>query len=550
MTLFTDEELLAAHLALARESPREYTNLMIAAVDGDAVHDHPFQDLIYDSLDCCLKAGKHCVLVMPPEHGKTTIIDRWLVWHKAHSPRLRIGITSGDMDLAKKSLTKIRKIILSDINRMIFSHMMPDQSRSQARGEWNQSRLYMDGDSSDPSFEVYPLTGQIQGSRLDIFKMDDIVGIECKTSEPERLDIHSRIHATFLNRLTDNGIAIVAANVFHREDPIHKMAQSPSFHTLWLGYNGTDSMYWRVHHPAEGWPHGDGGTLPLWDAVWPKERLLAKELADRLYYKQMFGGKAMLAEECRFPPREQWATYQPEDLVAQINAGARIYATLDPAGGKFVKHGDFAAVPVVMIGSDKLLYVLDVWMGREEPQRQVEKLWELHEKWSQHGCQGIEHASIEVLPKDDGFIRPAVKHRQDELRKGGDKFWNLSWDLHSVTKPKVTRIDGVVRYFSNGWIKWPWNLAELIAKNESWREMVNQIEDFPMGGHDDGPDALAACIELAMRRGPKLMTTPDYAAEKDRARAKRLAVEDRGNRVVTPNEFGEIKRKTANAWAL
>lgn len=545
-----DDQVLAAHLALARSSPRDYTNTMIAAVDGDSVHDHPFMGLIYDSLNLCLKVGKHCGLVMPPEHAKTTIIDRWLVWQKAHSPRIRIGISSGDDGLSKKSLTKIRKIILSDFNRAIFPHMMPDQSRSQARGEWNQSRLYMDGDSSDPSFEVYPFEGMVQGARLDLLKLDDIVGISHKTSQADRERVHSILHATWLNRLTAKGIAIIPANVFHREDAIHKMTESSSFHVLWMGYNGTDSIYWRVHHPVEGWKHGESGEFPLWEKVWPKKRLLAKEASDRLYYRQMFGGKAMLAEECRFPPREQWKTYDPEDLITQINGGGRIYATLDPAGGKMVHKNDFAAIPVVMIGADKFVYVLDVWMAREEPQRQVAMLWELHEKWSHHGCQGIEHASIEVLPKDQGFIRPAVRYQQEELRKAENAFWALSWDLHSVTVPKVTRIDGVVRYFTNGWIRWPWNLGELIQTSAHWRELVNQIEDFPMGNHDDGPDALAACIELAVRRGPKLGTTGIEADEKDRIRRRRLAVEDRKNEIVMPNEYGEIKPGGRSAWAM
>ncbi len=548
MTEFDDAFI--ARLALARDNPRDYTNLMIAAVDGDAVHDHPFMDLIYDSLECCLRAGKHCVLVMPPEHGKTTIIDRWLIHKKAHSPRLRIGITSGDDGLSKKSLTKIRKIILSDVNRAIFPHMMPDQSRSQARGEWNQTRLYMNGDSTDPSFEVYPLEGQVQGARLDILKLDDIVGISHKTSEADRNRIHSIVHATWLNRLTAGGIAIIPANVFHREDAIHKMAESSAFHTLWLGDNGTDSMYWRVHHPAPGWSHGESGEFALWDAVWPKARLEAKEQSDRLYYKQMFGGKAMLAEECRFPGHEQWARYQPEDLVREINAGGRIYATLDPAGGKFVHKNDFAAIPVVMIGADKLLYMLDIWMAREEPQRQVAKLWEMHEKWSQHGCQGLEHASIEVLPKDQGFIRPAIRHHEDELRKEGNDFWRMSWDLHASNKPKPTRIDGSVRYFTNGWIKWPWNLQELIASSPHWRELVNQIEDFPMGNHDDGPDALAAAIELAVKRGPKLAMTDFSANEKDRLRRKAQAVTERANELVMPNEFGEVKKRKTTPWAM
>lgn len=543
---------LAAILGLARSEPKTYVNSIVAFVDGDSVHLHPFQDLLYESLNLCLQAGKHCVLVMPPEHIKTTGVARWSVWQRAKNPRLRIGLTSGDEGRAKKTLTAIRKIILSSFNQIIFPHMRPDASRSQARGEWNQTRLYLDGDSTDPSFEVYPFEGEAGGARLDILIMDDVIGASCRTSEADRTRTYGLIHGQWLNRLTGEGIAIVLNNVWHREDAVHKMALSPSFHTFWMGYRGTESIYWRCHHPVSGWMHGEAGEFGLWEAVWPESRLINRDNADHFAYKRMFGGKAMLAEECRFPPMGQWARWSDEDVAKVQFNGGYLYATLDPAGGKFVKKGDFAAIAVVMIGRDRFLYVIDVWMGRELPQRQIERLWEIHEKWADWG--GLRHASIEVLPKDDGFVVPVVRAHQDKLREAGREEWKMSWDVHGAWENKITRIDGSVRYFTNGWIKWPHDLERRVKAGAGWREMVNQLEDFPLADHDDGPDSLAAAIELAVKRGPMLELTRDGRLAQDRANLERYLLEERKNNRFDPVEYDEwgrvVKKAEAGAWAL
>lgn len=492
---------MAATLARARDNFRYYINCMIAGVDGDSVHPHEFQDLIDDSLARCAKAGKHCVIVAPPEHAKTTRVIRWAIWMRAHNPRLRIGLTSGDQGRAEKSLTAIRKIILSDFNRAIFPAMMPDQSRSQARGEWNKTRLYLDGDTTDPSFEVYPFEGQVQGARIDILIADDVVGSTCKTSEADRLRVHGVIHGTWLNRLTAGGIAVILNNVWHREDPIHKMAESPSFHTLWIGYNGQDSLYWRVNAPVKGWKHGDGGEMELWREVWPEHRLLAKYEADRFYYKQIFGGKAMLAEECVFPPHAEWKRYWPEDIL-RVETQMLLYAHLDPAGGKYVKKGDYACVCVIGIDINRIMYLLDVLCWRGDALEQAAVLWELHERFRTEGVRGITRATVEVLPKDERWIWPLLETMNAKEQAIGN---GLDIGMSSSREPKHARIHTLLREIRQGFLRFPHDWEARMLKSPHVRNLTNQLEDFPLGDHDDGPDALERAVRLAESEGPMVL---------------------------------------------
>lgn len=493
-----------AFMALAREDVGQFIDLSIAAVEGHRVHRHKIHRLILDSLNCCLAAGKHCVLVLPPEHGKTTSLIPWLIWQRGKREGLRIGTTSADIDLAQKNLTRIRKTILHDQTQMIFPSMRPDESQSKARGEWSKQRLYLQGDVQ-PGFEAYPFEGAAEGTRVDLLWLDDVITRSCKESQADRERTHGVIHGTWLNRITGNGIAIFTNNVWHREDSIHKASQSPAFHTLWVGYNGTDSMYWRCHNPAEGWPHGEGGTLPLWKPVWPKERLESKQSADRLFYKQMFGGKAMLAEECRFPPSDQWARYTPEEAAkARFENGGQLYAVLDPSGGKKVKDNDFAALVLTMIDKSGKVFVLDCKVERMTASKQVAALWEMDKKWRDAGWGAIRRAQIELLPKDEEFIKPTLLDHARKLQEAGEESGWLPWSVLYPVGSKETRIDALVPHFETGRVLFPKNLERWMGESASWTQLVNQLEDFPLGDHDDAPDALAAAVKLAIQGGPEL----------------------------------------------
>lgn len=537
-------------MALARNEPDKFVDLSIAVVEGHRVHKHMIHKLVLDSLNCCMAAGKHCVLVLPPESGKTTTLIPWLIWQRGKRDGLRIGITSADIDLAQKNLTRFRKTILHPQTQTIFPHLRPDESQSKARGEWSKQRLYLQGDVQ-PGFEAYPFEGAAEGTRVDLLWLDDVITRSCKESQADRERTHGVIHGTWLNRITGNGIAIFTNNVWHREDSIHKASQSPAFHTLWVGYNGTDSMYWRCHNPAEGWPHGEGGTLPLWKPVWPKERLESKQAADRLFYKQMFGGKAMLAEECLFPPSDQWARYTFDELKAAIAGGARIYAFLDPSGGRHVDKGDYAAHVVVAIGKDRTIYVLDAWVRRAKPAEQVERIWTADAVCLRALGRQIQGTRIEVLPKESEWIIPPVLEKQRAMRAKGQSVAVYPWNPPSNTHKNVF-ISSLVTPMEQGFVKFPKDMERLMGHaSGDWRQLVNQIEDFPLGDHDDAPDALSKAVKMAEEMGPDPDWNHDRFVEQIVKRNRGMVeAEGKKNRLTRRNDSGGFEPVKSGGWTL
>ena len=496
------DDLLRAHVAEARENAGLYVELMLA-YEGHEVVPHGIHVLMRDALDVCRRAGKHCVIVMPPEHGKSSQIAKWLVWQLGQEPSLRIGLVSGDEDLAKRNLILTRKTILSVMNRCIFPQLVPDTKASKTGGEWSKERLYLQNMHA-PCFEVFALDGNAEGVRLDVIWLDDAVTRKCHRSQAERERARSAIHGTWLSRVTRGGLCIFTNNVWHRDDAIHRMLESPSFMVLWVGYAETDHFYWRVHHPAEGWEHGEEGTLELWPC-WDKARLEARRAEDRLTFKRLYNQKALLAEDTRFPPADQWHTYTPEELP-QPGSGERLYAFLDPSGGKMVEREDYAALAVVMMGRDRQGFLIDCWIVRAIPEDQVAIGWEMHKKWKRRGYEGLHLLAVEMLPKDEQWLRGPFMRHQQELKEAGDPDWKLDWTIRNPRIHKNTRIEKINPHIRNGWLKFPEGFQKLALsgtqKGEHWARMVSMMEDFPFADHDDGPDSLSGAVEIAEAMGP------------------------------------------------
>lgn len=519
---------LEARISLARDDVREYIMLMISAVDGDTVAEHEMFDLYVDSIVASLAEPKHCLIIAPPEHMKTTVLRWALVWLKGKNPRLRFGLSSADLGRSKKTLTAIRKGITSSINRLIFPHMQPDMSRSAARGEWSQMALYLDGDVTDPSFEVYAFWGEALGGRVDIWMLDDHVSPDCETSPTIREDTWRRLNGTFLNRLTDDGIAFMLGNVWHREDPNHKMAQSPSVHTLWIGYNSTDELYWRCMHPARGWKHGEAGTMPRWEAVWPERRLIAKYNTDPGTYRKTFGGRALSEEDMVFPPHGKWKRYRPEE-IASIKDQIRIYARLDPAGGKMLKKSDFCSISAVGIDKNRIMYLLAWRCFKASPLLQARALWDMHDWFKREGyLQGIYMAEVEMMPNDDGWIWPLIESINAEEQARGN---GLDVRASYSNIPKPSRIHSMLKHFVHGFIRFPYDWESEMKASGETREITSQIEEYRgemTKEHDDAPDSLQGAIKLAEREGPYIpRQITDLQSDRMVAQyAKELAVEN------------------------
>lgn len=501
----SSKELLSCCVA-ARTRPLLFSNLLMAA-QNNVIHSHPLFSLMSSLFFTCYNQRRGLLIQAPPEHGKTSFIIPALIWVLAHKQNLKIGVVSKDKDLAEEHLIKIRKGMVSTTRQYVFPDMEPDYNRSVAdKGEWSKEKLYLVGET-EPAFERYTLLGASEGHRLDIIWCDDCVTRDCQYSEAMRRRTASAMFETFANRLTDNGMMVVSNNCWHKEDAIHQIKASDLYTTLWVGYNDLDSMYYEILHPPRGWKKKKKGTFPLWKQ-WPKKRLLKKMKSPGSSWKRLWEGKAVAPEDCRFPPMESWARWETLDLEK-----GKLYGYLDIAGGKTIKKNDFYALIVILTYPDNIHDLVDCVIDRAPPSKQVESVFTMHKKWamlqekealiewdSKRGF-GFHRVAIEMLPKEQLWLKELFKSRREELRKEEDEYWQVPFRVDNPKENKELRIERIEPFLENGWLRFPFDLAEIIKRNDnkgrSWRRLVNQLEEWPFSDHDDGPDALAGDLVLA-----------------------------------------------------
>ncbi len=145
-----------------------------------------------------------------------------------------------------------------------------------------------------------------------------------------------------------------------------------------------------------------------------------------------------------------------------------------------IPTGDFAAIATVGRDPHGYLYVLDVWMERAAPTRQIEKVFDLHELWH-YRLFGFEANCFQSL-----LAQPIADERL--RRRNTGRPWDLAVVEVTHRENKLRRIAALETLISNGWLLFSNTLSE---------DFLRQCAQFPGGAHDDGLDALEGAVQLA-----------------------------------------------------
>jgi predicted phage terminase large subunit-like protein len=147
------------------------------------------------------------------------------------------------------------------------------------------------------------------------------------------------------------------------------------------------------------------------------------------------------------------------------------------------KKSDYAAICVAATDPHGYIYVLEVYLRRDPPSRQIENAYRLCERW------GVEAFYLESVGFQE-LLRPLYA---EEGKKQGKRLPLRSVDQHSN---KVKRISKLEPYFSNGWLKLNQKIDPVF---------MDQLRLFPTT-HDDGPDALEGCVAQLKASGGTIQT--------------------------------------------
>lgn len=159
----------------------------------------------------------------------------------------------------------------------------------------------------------------------------------------------------------------------------------------------------------------------------------------------------------------------PEDLMATVCA-------LDPSMGKTDKSGDFQAMVRVGIDANQ-----NYWVDADITRRPLDECIDRYVAW----CHGADKAVAEA----DSFQFLLQQDIREKCLAAGEVA-KIHEPILTGGIPKAMRVRSA--------------LSTLISqrrlrfkRSTGTSELVRQLQDFPNGQHDDGPDALAYAIKAA-----------------------------------------------------
>jgi predicted phage terminase large subunit-like protein len=181
----------------------------------------------------------------------------------------------------------------------------------------------------------------------------------------------------------------------------------------------------------------------------------------------------MNPEECEWPEAyfsgDIWFSRWPSELRTKVIA-------LDPSKGTDAKHGDYSAYILLGLARDGMLYV-EANLARRPTTQIVTDGVELIKHFRPHGF-GVEGNQFQTLLADE-FDREFK--RQNLVRIAGFKLNN-----HTA---KIIRIRQLGPLLASRRFKFKTN-------SPGTNMLIEQLREFPVSRHDDGPDALEMALQV------------------------------------------------------
>ncbi|MCC6493094.1 MAG: hypothetical protein IT424_08730 [Pirellulales bacterium] len=179
-------------------------------------------------------------------------------------------------------------------------------------------------------------------------------------------------------------------------------------------------------------------------------------------------------ERCEWPEayfdQHVWFRQWPPRLAARVIA-------LDPSKGADARHGDYSAY--VLLGLDQAgVYYVEADLARRPTPQMVADGVELCRRFRPDAL-GVEANQYQELLSGE-FASECRRQGLPPL---------APYAIHNYAN-KLVRIRRLGPYLSQQRLRFQ-------ATSPSTRLLVEQLRDFPLGAHDDGPDALEMALRLA-----------------------------------------------------
>ena len=142
-----------------------------------------FQAKIIEAIERS-QPGEVVLILIPPGHGKTTLLEDWCTYKLCMDSSFRITVASETVDHGMKIVDRVRMRLEADgPTPKIATTFGPFQPDSKMDSQvWGQRRFNVMGkrssDERDYSMNCVGVTGRVQGTRCDLLLLDDMQDVK------------------------------------------------------------------------------------------------------------------------------------------------------------------------------------------------------------------------------------------------------------------------------------------------------------------------------------------------------------------------------------
>jgi predicted phage terminase large subunit-like protein len=458
-------------------------------------------------------------LAAPRGHAKTTLVSlAYVLWSILYRYEMFVFLVSGSKELAINNLRAVRHELQENaLLRADFPEACPDDGAMPK--PWKDSHIML---ASGPSVRAVGAGQRIRGSkhlqhRPSLVVADDLEDKEQTASSEQRRKLWEWFNGTLLKVGEPRTNVVVVGTILHYDallaklvgtrgqaphagwkTKVYRAVEAPSDHPeLWEQWEAIYAT--RQEHQGATGPEAAALFLAAHqDAMLQGTRVLWPEREDytALMHMRAREGRAAFdaekqnepldPEECLF--KESLFRYWDDDyrdageLLAKLGRNATIVGACDPSMGKSGGRGDFTALVTLAIDRrDGVMYVLDADLARRTPDEVFTRIVALA------GAYPYERFALE----NNGFQDLLIPQVNERLRSEGKRLFIVGV---AHTSDKKGRIESLEPRVSRGSLRFC----------RRHQELLNQLRQFPLGAHDDGPDALEMAVAIANRPRPRI----------------------------------------------
>lgn len=442
----------------------------------------------------------HQLLLFPRDHMKSALVAYRVAHRITVDPTLRVLYLSATSNLAQKQLSFIKNILTSPVYKRYWpDHVHEDEGK---REKWTQTEIALDHPKRkeegirDPTIFTGGLTTSLTGLHCDIAVLDDIVVYENAYTGEGREKVKSQY--SLLSSIEGaNAKEWVVGTRYHPKDLYSELLEmAEDIYNDDGEIIGSEPIYEIMERVVEDVGDGTGQFL------WPRQRradgkffgfdrqVLAKKRAqylDKTQYRAQYYNDPS-DPDTRPVDYDKFQYYAKEHLTSTSGVWyykdrkLNVFASIDFAYS-VRKKADYTAIVVIGVDYENNVYVLDIDRFKTDKiSEYFQHILEMLNKWNFRKLRAEVTAAQAAIVRElkDSYIKPhGLMLKVEEFRP----------TRHQGTKEE--RIAAILepRYANLSIYHYKGGNCQLLEE-----ELVTNNPP-----HDDIKDALASCIETAVR---------------------------------------------------